>query len=252
MSMRTNTIIAFSIIILALSSGCASTISATREKAVAMEEMGTSLVLQGSPREGLGYLVNAAELDPSSPSIQHKLALVYQDLGEYNLSLQHFQKAIDLRPNFSEAINNMGILYSELKEWDLAIQCFQKAISDILYETPHYAYHNMGLVYFQKGEYAKAIESYQKAMNISPSYVDVHYDLASAYEVSGRPSEAIEAYKKAASLTPDPWQAHLSMGKLYLKMDRQQEAISEFELIIESDPRSQAAKEAIKLMDNLQ
>jgi tetratricopeptide (TPR) repeat protein len=109
----------------------------------------------------------------------------------------------------------------------------------------------MGLVYFQKGDYAKSIESYEKTLDISPSYVDVYYDLASVYEASGRPAKAIEAYKKAASLTPDPWQAHLSMGQLYLKMGRRQEAISEFEFIIESNPRSQAAKEANKLLESL-
>jgi len=161
--LRTTTIIAISIILSMLSAGCAITMSATtKDKAAAMEEMGTSLVLEGSPREGLVYLLNAADLDPSSPSIQHNLALVYQNLGEYNLSLQHFQKAISLNPDFSEAFNNMGVLYSQLKEWDLAIQCFQKAASDILYKTPHFAYHNMGLVYFQKGEYTNAIENYQK------------------------------------------------------------------------------------------
>ena len=79
-----------------------------------------------------------------------------RNIEEYDLALRHYNKAMKLRPNFSEAVNNMGTLYSRMKEWDKALECFQQAASDILYKTPHFAYHNIGLVYFYKGDYAKA------------------------------------------------------------------------------------------------
>lgn len=231
--------------------GCAESIKASKTKAVRMEDMGRSLVQQGQPREGLSYLINASTLDPSNPEIENEMALVYNEIGEYKLALQHFEKALHLKPNYSEAINNMGITYSNMKEWDKALSCFQKAASDVLYKTPHYAYHNIGLVYYYKGDYTIAIEKYHKALALSPSYVIVYFDLASSYIALNRFDDAIECYKKAAELTPQSRQADLSLAGLYIKMNKQQDAIILLKSIIESDPRSQIAKEANQLLDGL-
>lgn len=234
-----------------LSAGCAGTMKEKKEKATAMEDMGRSLVAQGDSREGLSYLIKAAELDPDNPEIEHDLALVYGDLEEYDLALRHYKKAISLKPNFSEAVNNMGTLYSRMKEWDKALECFQKAASDILYKTPHYAYHNMGLVYFYKGDYSKAVEYYQKALKLEPSYVNVYFDLASVYMALNRNEDAVEVYKKAATLNSQSRRADLSLARLYIKMARTQDAVDLLNSVIASDPRSQAAKDASQMLENL-
>jgi len=138
-----------------------------------------------------------------------------------------------------------------MKEWDKALECFEKAASDILYTTPHFAYHNMGLVYFYKGEYEKAIEFYRKALKLEPSYVNVYFDLAAVYIALNRNEDAVEAYKKAAELTPQSKQAELSLASLYIRMGRTDDAANLLRTIIESDPRSQAAKDANQLLDSI-
>ena len=99
--------------------------------------------MQGNFREGLANLRKAVELDPKNAEIQHELALVYRNLGEYQLSLRHFKKALVLKPELSEAWNNLGTLYLLNEKWDEAIAGFQKASEDILYKTPYFAYHNI-------------------------------------------------------------------------------------------------------------
>jgi type IV pilus assembly protein PilF len=237
-----------------LFAGCVSTIqtSSKKDKATAMADMGQSLVLQGNPREGLGYFLKAEEIDPGNPDIQHQLALVYQDIGAYDLALQHFKKAIGLKPDFSDAINDMGILYYKMKEYDKALESFRQAASNILYQTPHYAYHNMGLVYYSLGDYPRAIENFEKGLKLAPSYVYLYYDLASAYIAQNRFEEAIETYKKVAEISPQPWQANLSLAQLYIKMNRKQEATDILKSIIESNPRSQEAKDANQLLNTIQ
>lgn len=234
-----------------LSAGCAGSMKARKDSAAKMEDMGRSLVLQGKSRAGLEYLIKAAELDPDNPEIEHDLALVYMDLEEYKLSLQHYKKAISLKPNYSEAINNMGTLYSRMKEWDKALECFEQAASDILYKTPHFAYHNMGLVYFYKGDYARALEFYQKALKLEPAYENVYFDLAATYIALNRYEDAIEVYKKAVALNSQSHNAEISLASLYIMMGRKQMAADLLTSIIESDPRSQAAKEASQLLESI-
>jgi len=138
-----------------------------------------------------------------------------------------------------------------MKERDRALECFQQAASDILYKTPHYAYHNMGLVYFYKGDYARAVEYYQKALKLEPSYVNVYFDLASVYMALNRNEDAVEVYKKAATLSAQSRKAELSLARLYIKMARTQDAVDLLNSIIESDWRSQAAKDASQMLENI-
>ena len=66
------------LIFLFLVAGCAG-MKERKEKATAMQDMGRSLVAQGDSREGLAWLMKAAENDPDNPDIEHDLALVYQE-----------------------------------------------------------------------------------------------------------------------------------------------------------------------------
>jgi Tfp pilus assembly protein PilF len=251
LSKKGNSLLPAIITVLCLFAGCATNRTNGVEKARALENMGTSLILQGQFRAALEQFLKAVEIDPENPELHHNLALVYQELGEYDLSLQHFQKALTINPKFSEARNNMGVLYVQLREWDLALQCFQKAVDDILYKTPHFAYHNIGSVYFHKGQYLKAIENYQKALRLEPTYLQAYYDLASAYEAINRMEEAIQTYQEIFRINPQSWDAHVYLAKLYVRLNMPQDAVRELEMVIKSDPRSPAAGEAKGLLDKI-
>jgi type IV pilus assembly protein PilF len=222
-----------------------------KEKAITMGDLGRTLAKNGAPREGLSYLIDASNLDPNNPEIQHDLACAYAEIEENDLALQHFKKAIALKPDFSEAINNLGILYSKMKDWDNAMACFRKVAANVLYQTPHFAYHNMGLIFYYKGDYPNAIGNYQKAIKLAPGYVNVYYDLAVCYEALNRYDEAVDTLKKAVVLNPKFWQADLGLAKLYIKMSRRHDAATTLKKIIESDPKNEVAKEATQLLDNL-
>jgi tetratricopeptide (TPR) repeat protein len=227
-----------------------SRVAAEREKARAMEDLGISLVRKGNLRGGLVHLREAVALDPKNADLHHSLALVYRDLGEYQLSLNHFNKCLELKPDFPEAQNNLGILYVRLREWGTAITWFQKAADNILYKTPHFAYHNIGSVYFHKGEYQKAIENYQLAIQSFPAYGEAYFNMACAYEAINRWEEAIFAYERTIDTYPEHPAAHLNLGKLYLKLSRKDEGEKELRMTIEVDPKGPFAREAKQVLKN--
>lgn len=243
-------IIIFSSFIFLIS--CASTLPPKAKRAQVHADMGRSLVQEGKSREGLVYLLESEKINPSDPELQHQLALTYQILNEYSLSLDHYKKAIGLKSKFPEAYNNLGILYSQQKEWDKALDSFEKATSDILYSTPHFAYHNMGTVYFNKGDYSKAIEFYEKAIALAPNYIVAYKDLANLYESTNQNDKALIIYKKAISIEPQYWDVHLSLSRLLLKLGQKKEAIKQINHIISTDPRSKYAKDATKLLESIQ
>jgi len=231
--------------------GCAGSQEATNKKTEALQRLGTSLVQQGNLRAGLEKLLEAAELDPTNSDIHHELALVYRDLGEFQLSLAHFKKALALRPEFPQAWNNMGTVYLLLRQWDQAINCFQMAVGDILYRTPHYAYNNLGFAYLKKDQYQKAIANFQKALKFAPLFTPAQTNLGLALERMNRWEEAVDTYKKAISMDPEYPAAHFHLGRLYMKFNRNAQAAEELHQVIKLDPRGRLAQEARKLLDSM-
>ena len=231
--------------------GCAGSQDATKKKTEALQRLGTSLVKQGNLRAGLAKLLEAAELDPTNSAIHNELGLVYRDLEEFQLSLDHFKKALELRPEFPQAWNNMGTAYLLLHQWDQAINCFQMAVGDILYRTPHYAYNNLGFAYLKKDQYQKAIANFQKALKFSPSFTPACTNMGLALERMNRWEEAIDTYKKAISMDPEYPVSHFQLGRLYMRFDRNSEAAKELHKTIELEPRGRLAQESKKLLDSI-
>jgi type IV pilus assembly protein PilF len=233
---------------------CAGTVPSSSKKETAMgyQRLGNSLFLQGNTREALVQLLEAEKLDSANADLQQELALVYQKLDQFDLSLKHFKKAIDLKPDFPDAYNNMGTLYSQKMDWENALKCFEKAANNILYHTPQFAYHNMGLVYFHKKDYQRAIELYQKAISLSPEYEPAYFDLAKVYELLEENDKAFVIYEKIIDLVPDSLVSYLAMARLYYKTGQSDKAIEKINFIVGTDPRSPIAREAIKLLETIQ
>ena len=232
--------------------GCAGNQAATKKKTEALQRLGTSLVQQGNLRAGLEKLLEAAKLDPANSAIHQELALAYRDLEEFQLSLNHFKKALELRPEFPQAWNNMGTVYLLLRQWDQAINCFQMAVGDILYRTPHFAYNNLGLAYIKKEQYQKAIASFHKALKFAPSFGPARTNMGLALERMNSWEEAIDAYKTAISVDPEYPASHFHLGRLYMRLNRNSEAAEELHQTIKLDPRGSLAQEAKKLLDSME
>ena len=240
-----NVVLAFLFICVA---GCATDQVNSKKRAKALQDMGNALVSEGKSRAGLGKLLEAVKLDPDNVELNHQIALVLRNLGQYELSLKYFQRTLTLNPKFSEARNNLGTLYLLTEKWDPAIACFKEAVSDILYRTPQYAYNNMGYAYYRKGDCDRAIACYKQALSLSPSYTLAHVNLARAYEAKGELEEAVAAYKNAVFYSPKDAAAHLGMAKVLSKQGNKSESKKELDLTIWADPMSQESNEARNLL----
>lgn len=256
MSRRTFTITGLLILIALLIAGCAgsrvSSSAGVNDNARAMEDMGVSLIQQGELRAGLEQLLKAVELDARNPDLHHELALVYRDLEQYDLSLQHFKRALDLKPEFPEANNNLGTLYLLMEKWDSAIESFQAAVDDLLYKTPHLAYNNMGWAYYNKGEYEKAIESYLMALKEFPGYASCYVNLGIAYEALNRTNKAIDAYNNSIRYEPQNAPPYFRLGKLYNKIGRNDDSLSALKKFIDLAKEGTMVVEARRLVKSIE
>jgi Tfp pilus assembly protein PilF len=238
----------FSLSLLVVVGGCATTRSSTTKEVEAREQLGNSLLREGKYQDALQELLEAAKMDPDSASIQNALGLTYQSLREYDQAITHYKKALQLKPNSSEIENNLGTVYALLQQWDMAIVYFQKAADDVLYRTRHFAFLNLGAAYHRKGEYRKAIESYKRALEFFPGYNTAYDHMGLSYEALEEWDRAVKAYQRSIEIDPESPVAHLRLGSLYLRLNRHEEAAEEFLATIRTDPQGPYGKEARQLL----
>ncbi len=232
--------------------GCAADQAETKKRTKALQDLGSAMAADGNLRGALAKLLEAVKLAPDNVELNHQIAVVLRNLGQYELSLKYFQRTLALDPKFSEARNNLGTLYLLTGKWDKAIACFQEAVSDMLYKTPQFAYNNMGYAYFKKGDYDQAIESYKRALESSRSYTVAYANLARAYEAKGELEEAVSAYKQCVFYFPKDSAAHLGLGRVLLKLGKNKEAKEELNLAIWADPTGLQAKDAREVLKKIE
>ena len=161
-----------------------------------------------------------AELSPNDPSLfdlYYSLGLVTGDKGEYDSSLQWFQKTLEIymRTNPSDYVNigrlhnSIGENYRQKGDNDKALKCYKKAIE--LYRQAHDEnhsdmssfYNNMAIVYRVEKKYSEALEYYRKSLNIDeknlpfdhPSIAATYSNIGNVHCNLGQYDVAIEHYE---------------------------------------------------------
>jgi hypothetical protein len=110
----------------------------------------------------------------------HIRGITYGKLGQYQLAIEEFDKALHLKPYYVKAYYNRGLAYAKLGQHQRAVEDYSQAIKIM----PDYAkaYHERGNSYFELSQYHLAIEDYREAIRIKPDDEEVHRLLILALE----------------------------------------------------------------------
>ncbi len=126
------------------------------------------------------------------------LGNAYNELGEFDKSIDAHKKAIEIAPDYHNAWVNLGIVYRLTDQFDEAEACYLKALE----LKPDYAelHASMGALYIFQERYDTAVEHLQKATELDKQLPVAWSNLAMAYATVGRFSAADVALKKAVVL----------------------------------------------------
>jgi tetratricopeptide (TPR) repeat protein len=157
------------------------------------------LVDQKNWTQAQQYITQAVERDPSLMDVHRIQAYTYETLGEYNLAIQEYQKAIDLMPNYTYLYIAIGRIYRHLKLYDQALENFATAASlnEQLGITDPIPYLAIANTYAQDGEFFIAALNVQQALSFNPSNPDVYGQLGVVYHKSRNYEGAIPALQCA-------------------------------------------------------
>jgi tetratricopeptide (TPR) repeat protein len=142
------------------------------------------------------------------------IARIFEEKGDSEKSIEHYQKALDIQPDYKEAI--LGINY-------------------VLEKT---------------GGLQKAIEHIKEASNLFPKDSDIHIRCAEIYIKSGTLDKAKEFIKKVTKLEPANLKALKLLGEIYIKEGHKEKAWMKYLPVLDEMLLDMENNDAIKLLES--
>jgi len=161
--------------------------------------LGNAEFYSGNYQKSLEYYEKAIELKPDLAEAWYNKGAALGNLGRHGEALKAFDKAIELKPDYAEAWDNKGVALSKLgRQEEGALAAHEKAIA--LKPDDAEAWTNKGAALANLGRYDEALKACDKAIELKPDYANAWYNKACAYSLMKDKSKALENLAKAISL----------------------------------------------------
>ena len=185
-----------------------------------------NLYSQGQLQQALKQAETLVPQFPHSASLFNIQGAVHKGLGQLDLSIEAYNKALAIKPDYVEVYYNMGVTLKEQGKLEEAIEAYNKALAI----KPDYAEacYNMGNALQEQGRLEEAIVAYNKALAIKPDYAEAYNNMGVTLKDQGKLEEAIEAYNKALAIKPDYAEAYNNMGVVLQEQGKLEEAIEAY------------------------
>jgi tetratricopeptide (TPR) repeat protein len=168
---------------------------------------------------------------PQHPDGLFLKGMVYKEMGDTILAIEHFQAAVESDADMINAHIQLGELFTALKQ-PIAIKYFDNALvldstsydalwkkadyyhanknyteamvwyDKLIYHYPQNAevQYNAGLMKMEEEDYEKAFWLFDNATKFEPTFGEAYYFKGEAAENLGKKEEAIQYYKEAVNL----------------------------------------------------
>ncbi len=247
-------------------------------------QKGYDLIENGKYEEAIPYLDEAVKyvykLEPGVVDLDHEIELselmdspfnnlswAYNELREFDKSLENIEKSLLILPNTDvEYVNKGNALYG-LNRYDEALINYDRAIA--LEKTDKSAYYGKGMIFYDRQQYQDALKQFDTYLTYDDNDMDAlemkiyshirlgetKEALAVADDVIGRNSDQYEAYEMMADVLeetgdfeeikkqlefmskkfPDRMDVYVRMINTYSAIGKQDEALSSYARAVKKD-----------------
>jgi Tfp pilus assembly protein PilF len=157
----------------------------------------------------------------------NNLGIYYEQRGDYEKALTHYQQTIRLAPTFPNPYINIGNVYHKQKKFDLAEKWMKRALQ--LDPRSALASYNLGNILREAGKTQEAIGAYSQALRLNPRYIEAANNLANIYFKERNFQEAIKYYERALFIDPTFAMSYYNIALASENLKRFDEAIANYE-----------------------
>lgn len=191
---------------------------------------------RGNRSGGEAIVSDLFEKHPDLHIVQYAMGVVWALKGEYDKSLEHFDKAIEIDPYFVEAWFNKGISHQKKLKVADSIRAMRKVIelgdpadghvqyaANFLRDTEKLLRETDGIT----------LDDFVKAND--------RFDEAFAMMQERHWQQAIDRFQEVIALNPNSPQSHGNMGICYAQLGLRQDALASLDRALELDPNYEPA-----------
>ena len=124
----------------------------------------------------------------------------YAGLGQLDIAVQSYKKALSIKPDYAKAHYNLGGALQELDKLHDSAKSYENAIA--LEPENAQAHNNLAIVLRELDQLEEAEASCRKAIVLDPEYAEAHSSLSIILYANGDLNSALESIEKAYSIDP--------------------------------------------------
>lgn len=139
-------------------------------------------------------------------------------------------QSISLKPDYANAYFKRGDAYDEIGQYELAINDYTKAI-ELNYEPLITVYQYRGLTYLKMKEYVLSISDLDFALSVAPD-ANSYHNRAQAHFYLRNYEQALLDVNKAIDMEPSSSGWYVTRAGIYRKMGENEKAIADYKMAI--------------------
>lgn len=181
------------------------------------------LVEGGRVEEAIDLYREILADNPDNLKAHNNLGVLFDELKQHDVALEHFSQAERLDPDNIEVLTNYGSSLTSLGRFDEAEDVLRRAQrlagEDLAVRL------GLGVLAFRRGTYALAETELQWVCAREPGHGPAFYYRGEALNRLGRFDEAIAAMERAAELMPTDPRPPYTLGHLFDRAGRRGDAV---------------------------
>ena len=178
--------------------------------------IGNSLFVRGQYKKAIGCWAKTAELEPSHPQINYRIAQAYWYENDHVHARKHFLCELRCNPGDLEVILDFGLFLLQRGEIESAKEKFNRILE---FEPNHaQAIFFLGEIAFHDGDTARALDLYNSALRYDDSLGGAYYRLAQYALDQGKKKKARAYLLSELRNKADNAALLTSIGSMFLSM----------------------------------
>jgi predicted O-linked N-acetylglucosamine transferase (SPINDLY family) len=153
-------------------------------------------------------------LEPGNATAHSNRGIALYSLRRLQQAEQAFRTALTFDPMLISAGNNLGMVLKDLGRFTEAIELFENLIADNPSAPPTQRaslYGNLAFVQLRCGQFEPAERSCRMALQLDPSCVPAHNNLAQAFKERGLLAESVAQQRVTVALSPESAGMHSNL-----------------------------------------
>ncbi len=225
--------------------------STDNEIALTRISLGLGYLKMGNTTQAKFNLEKAKRFSPNLVQVYTAFAHYYESVGEDELTIQSYEKALSLKPEDADTLNNYGVFLCRKERLEDAEKQFLRAINVPTYLRVSESYENLALCQLGAFNFEKAELYLGKAIAHSPSNASALYQMM-RFQYAIAEYETAKLYSKRFEKVSRRFNAEfLALAyKIYLKLGDTRIATNYGTMLVKMHPQSWYAKQY--LLNNLE